>query len=242
MLHIVILQFEPFTVLNIASPVAAPPSGNNYHSAFLMYPLTKPHGASNSGIATFSNIKITSSLRRSLPISTSFSKFLDLDRCYSITRIPVENGKELVLFNVHLSAYGGSDEIRRGQTTMLFSDMQKEFEKGNYVVCGGDFNHDFTGDSTQKLNGGDMTDFGWAQPFPIEILNEYPGLVRCTNYNNGEIKPTCRNCDVPYKEGNFTIIVDGFIVSTNVEVTSLENIGCSTHDGWKCMPVSTTEH
>ena len=107
---------------------------------------------------------------------------------------------------------------------MLFGDMQAEYEKGNYCVCGGDFNHDFTGDSTQKLNGGDMTDFGWAQPFPIEILNEYNGLTRVTNYNNDEIKPTCRNCDVPYKEGNFTIIVDGFIVSNNVEVTYLENI------------------
>ena len=197
---------------------------NNYHSAYLMYPLKEPHGASNSSLVTFSSFKIASSLRRSLPISTGLSKFLDLDRCYSITRIPVTNGKELVLFNVHLSAYGGSDEIRRSQTTMLFGDMQAEYEKGNYCVCGGDFNHDFTGDSTQKLNGGDMTDFGWAQPFPIEILNEYEGLVRCTNYNNDEIKPTCRNCDVPYVEGNFTIIVDGFIVSKNIEVTSLENI------------------
>ena len=33
-----------------------------------------------------------------------------------------------------------------------------------------------------------------------------------------------RNCDVPYKKGNFTLIVDGFMVSENVEVTYLENI------------------
>ena len=44
------------------------------------------------------------------------------------------------------------------------------------------------------------------------------------SYNDGKINPTCRNCDVPYKEGNFTIIVDGFIVSDNVTVTSLENV------------------
>ena len=196
----------------------------NYHSAYLMYPFNKPHGKSNSSLVTFSDFVIASSLRRSLPISNSLSKFLDLDRCYSVSRIPVSNGKELVIYNVHLSAYGGSDEIRRGQTTMLFGDMQAEYEKGNYCVCGGDFNHDFTGDSTQKLNGGSDVDFGWAMPFPIEVLNEYSGLVRCTNYNNDEIKPTCRNCDVPYKEGNFTIIVDGFLVSKNVEVVYLENI------------------
>lgn len=193
----------------------------NYNSAFLMYPFTQPHGASKSGILTLSKYNISSSLRRSLPISQSFSKFLDLDRCYSISRIPTENGKELVLFNVHLSAYGGSDEIRTAQMIMLFEDMKKEYEKGNYAVCGGDFNHDFTGDSTQKLNGGAQVDFGWAQPFPKALLPDC--ISRCMNYE-GELTPTCRNCDVPYKEGNFTIIVDGFLVSANVEAVRVQNI------------------
>ena len=142
----------------------------NYHSAYLMYPLTEPHGRSNSGLLTLSRAGISSALRRSLPISTGFSKILDLDRCYSVSRVPVENGKELVLFNVHLSAYGGSDEIRTAQMSMLFDDMKSEYEKGNYCVAGGDFNHDFTGDSTMKFNDVGGTDFGWAQPFPEELL------------------------------------------------------------------------
>ncbi|MBQ3547848.1 MAG: endonuclease/exonuclease/phosphatase family protein [Clostridia bacterium] len=193
----------------------------NYHSAFLAYPFTQPHGASNSGILTLSKFNISASKRRSLPISESFSKFLDLDRCYSVSRIPVENGKELVLYNVHLSAYGGSDEIRTAQMTMLFNDMKAEYEKGNYTVCGGDFNHDFTGDSTQKLNGGQKVDFGWAQPFPEALLPEC--ITRCTDYES--LVPTCRNCDIPYKKGNFTIIVDGFLVSENVETVKVQNIG-----------------
>ena len=193
----------------------------NYNSAFLMYPFTQPHGASKSGILTLSKYNISSSLRRSLPISQSFSKFLDLDRCYSVSRIPTENGKELVLFNVHLSAYGGSNEFRTAQMTMLFEDMKKEYEKGNYAVCGGDFNHDLTGDSTQKLNGGAQVDFGWAQPFPKDLLPDC--ISRCMNYE-GELTPTCRNCDIPYKEGNFTIIVDGFLVSENVNAVKVQNI------------------
>ncbi len=197
----------------------------NYHSAYLMYPVTEPHGQSNSGILTLSRGEISSALRRSLPISTGFSKFLDLDRCYSVSRIPVENGKELVLFNVHLSAYGGSDEIRSAQMTMVFEDMKAEYEKGNYCVAGGDFNHDFTGDSTQKLNGVTGTDFGWAQPFPVELLPD--GIRRCTQYTDGASVPTCRNCDVPYDENTFVVIVDGFLVSDNVSVTRLENIDMS---------------
>ena len=197
----------------------------NYHSAFLMYPLTKPHGSSNSEIMTLSKYAITSGIRRSLPISTGVSKLLDLDRCYSKSRVAVEGGKELVLYNVHLSAYGNSDEIRTAQMTMLFNDMKEEYEAGNYCVCGGDFNHDFTGDSTQKLNAGSgTTEFGWAQPFPADLLAEYPCLSRCTDYENGELKATCRNCDVPYKEGNFTIIVDGFLVTSNVTCQKVKNI------------------
>ena len=194
----------------------------NYDSAFLMYPFTQPHGASKAGIMTLSRYNITSAVRRSLPISESVSKFLDLDRCYSVSRIPVKNGKELVIYNVHLSAYGGSDEIRTAQMTMLSEDMKKEYEKGNYCICGGDFNHDFTGDSTQKLNNGTEMDFGWAQPFPTHLFPDC--IIRCDNYTQDKLIPTCRNCDIPYKEGNPTFIVDGFLVTDNIEVTRLENI------------------
>ena len=111
----------------------------NYDSAFLFYPFTQPHGSSRAGLGLFSKYPVSSALRRSFPISTSFSKFFDLDRCYSVSRIPVDNGKELVIFNLHMSAYGNSDEIRKGQIEMLCNDMAKEYEAGNYVLCGGDF-------------------------------------------------------------------------------------------------------
>ena len=76
----------------------------NYDSAFLFYPFTQPHGSSRAGLGLFSKYPVSSALRRSFPISTSFSKFFDLDRCYSVSRIPVDNGKELVIFNLHMSA------------------------------------------------------------------------------------------------------------------------------------------
>lgn len=48
----------------------------NYDSAFLFYPFTQPHGSSKAGLALFSRYPIKDSLRRSLPISTSYNKFL----------------------------------------------------------------------------------------------------------------------------------------------------------------------
>lgn len=199
---------------------------NNYHSAYLMYPILEPIGKSNSGIVTLSNYKMTSSLRRSLPISTSVTKIVDLDRCYSISKVPLEDGKELVLFNVHLSAYGGSDEIREAQMNMLFTDMMKEYEKGNYCVCGGDYNHDFTGTSVKTMNKvitNKQDELGWVQPFPDYLLPK-SGISRAMDYTCKEQHPTCRNCDIPYEKGNFVIIVDGFLVSDNVNVEYLENV------------------
>ena len=213
---------DEYTMLRNILPEYTTVFAQNYDSAFLFYPFTQPHGSSRAGLGLFSKYPVSSALRRSFPISTSFSKFFDLDRCYSVSRIPVDNGKELVIFNLHMSAYGNSDAIRQGQIEMLCNDMAKEYEAGNYVLCGGDFNHDFTGNTTQVLNGGEMPDFGWAQPFPAEMLPE--GLTRCDNYPDGKVEPTCRNCDIPYEEGNFTIIVDGFLVSDNVTVTYLENV------------------
>lgn len=193
----------------------------NYHSAYLMYPFNAPHGASNSGLLTMSSADISSSLRRSLPIATGIKKFLDLDRCYSISRIPVDNGKELVLVNLHTSAYGTDASQGNAQMEMLFDDLKKEYEKGNYVICGGDFNHDFTGDSKEYFNPGTQKDFSWCQPFPAELIPE--GFSRCTDYAEGMV-PSSRNTDIPYSKDSFVAILDGFVISDNVTCSYVQNI------------------
>ena len=194
----------------------------NYDSAFLFYPFHEPHGKSKSSLATFSKYEMTWAVRRSLPISTSFSKFFDLDRCYSITRIPVVDGKELCLYNVHLSAYGNSDEIRAGQIGMLCEDMKADYEKGNYVICGGDFNHDLKNKELDPQN-----EYSWAYPFPREMLPD--DFALCTDVFSDEEKEampdSARNADMEYVEGvTFTVTLDGYIVSDNVEVTAYEHI------------------
>lgn len=110
---------DEYSILKDTIPSYNTVFAQNYDSAFLFYPFTQPHGRSRSGLALFSKYPVTDSLRRSFPISTSFSKFFDLDRCYSISRVPVDNGKELVIFLLHMSAYGNSDAIREGQIRML---------------------------------------------------------------------------------------------------------------------------
>lgn len=193
-----------------------------YDSSYLFYPLLEPHGKSLSSIATFSRYGMASSIRRSLPIATNIYKFFDLDRCYTVTSIPAKNGKTLHVYNVHLSAYGGSPEIRDAQMEMLIRDMSEKIKKGDYVICGGDFNHDFTGTSAELLNKGEH-DFGWAQPFPVSKLPK--DILLSKTYSSGELIPTSRNTDIPYKEGvSFVVVIDGFLVSSNITTTNLINI------------------
>lgn len=204
----------------------------NYDSAFLFYPFTQPHGSSKSGIGLFSRYPVSSALRRSFPISTSFSKFFDLDRCYSVSRIPVDNGKELVIFNLHMSAYGNSDAIRQGQIEMLCSDMAKEYEAGNYVLCGGDFNHDLKASEEDTENCE-----SWAFPFPRAELPEHFSfcLDLLTQEEQDALWNSARNADMAYVPGvTYTVTLDGFILSDNIECLSYENINTgysySDHD------------
>ena len=220
----------------------------NYDSAFLFYPFTQPHGKSKAGLALFSKYPITGSLRRSFPISTSFTKFFDLDRCYSISRVPVDNGKELVIFELHMSAYGNSDAIREGQIRMLSEDMQKEYEAGNYVICGGDFNHDLKAADTQlKASDADNnTQTGsedsaepesWAYPFPRSELPEHFSfcLDQLSEDEKNNLWNSARNADMEYVPGEtYTVTLDGFIISDNVDCTKYENVNTgysySDHD------------
>lgn len=188
----------------------------NYDSAYLFYPLTQPHGKNQSGMAAFTNFEVTSALRRSLPIETGFTKFLDLDRCYFKERIPVESGKELVVYNLHLSAYTSNEDTANNQLKMLFKDMQKEYDKGNYIVGGGDFNKDLLEDSYSIFQQGEQTSDNWAKPIPKELIPDDFDIV--VPYDEKDPIPTCRNADQPYSEDDFVLTVDGFICSKNVKV------------------------
>lgn len=189
----------------------------NYDSAYLPYPPLDPIGKSKSGIMTLSRFGMASAERRSLPISEGFSKLFDLDRCFSVQRIPVGD-QTLVLVNAHLSAYASDQAVTWGQLDKMLGVLSEERQKGNYVICGGDFNCDLTGESMRKF-GFEMSDVSWTQPFPADRLPEGFGIYADDN------TPSCRNTNEPYRAGHTMVItVDGFIVSDNVDVQRVENM------------------
>ena len=193
----------------------------NYHSAYLFYPITQPHGASNSGLLTTSKLGIRSAVRRSLPVETGVTKLLDLDRCYSVSKIPVSNGKALCLYNLHLSAYTSDGKIADEQLELLLCDMQAEYEAGNYVIGGGDFNKDLLEGGSEAYFGVSTEDYTWAQPLRFDLLEKTDIRLIAPQGKDGAV-PTVRNADGPYHDGQLVLSVDGFLVSPNVEVTDSE--------------------
>lgn len=195
----------------------------NYDSPYLFYPFLEPHGKSLSGLLTLSRFDIYDSTRYSLPIETSLMKLVDLDRCYSVSRIKTDNDKELVLYTVHLSAYTSDGTIATQQLELLISDMKKEYANGNYVICGGDFNKDLLMDSG-SIFGVSGEEYTWAQAFPVDMLDG-TGLGLVAPFDENKPVATCRNTDEPYKEsGQFNVTLDGFVVSDNVKVSKADVI------------------
>ncbi len=144
-------------------------------------------------------------------------KLVDLDRCYSVSRVPLEGGGALVLCNLHLSAYTSDGTIAEEQLALLLGDMEAEYRAGNWVIGGGDFNKDLLGNSGEVF-GVSGPDYTWAQPIPPELFPE--GLSLVAPLDEEAPVASCRNADRPYDETDYRVTVDGFLVSDNVEVVS----------------------
>ena len=192
----------------------------NFHAPYMLYPFNEPHGIVDSGLLTLSKYNVNSATRISYPVDTSFfTKFFDLDRCFTINRYPVSNNKELVLINNHMSAYDKGGIIRSQQLELLNKTMKEEYDKGNYVIVGGDFNHALNIEDDTFLSEQRVPE--WVYRLTDENLVEGMSIVNASN--NTEV-PTCRTADIPYTKGiNYTSVLDGFIISDNITATA-ENI------------------
>ena len=198
----------------------------NYKVKFIPYPVP-PIGKVNGGILTLSDYDITSSSRIQLPCPFSWPVRLgNLKRCLMVDRVPVldkdgnPSGKELVLVNLHLEAYD-SGEGKAAQTAKLKEFLQSEVDKGNYVIAGGDFN--------QTFSSADRS-----------LYPEYEGKWHCGELDVNEFgddftfvmddsTPSCRSLDQSYADASKDdfqyYLIDGFIVSNNVDIDYYFTIG-----------------
>ena len=201
---------------------------HNFNCPFVPVPFPHFIGKVESGLLTLNSFGSTAE-RISLPTAFTWpERVAQLKRCLLVTRIPVQEngnsaginpgtGAELVLVNLHLDAFDKRGEGRIAQTRVLSQFLKKEYEKGNYCVAGGDFNQVFP---------------AHKDVFPIQHNEHFtPGMVDDSLFEEGWIlaadpsAPSCRSTDRPYdgnREKHRLYIIDGFILSPNVELISVQ--------------------
>lgn len=189
----------------------------NYNCLFVPIPMP-PIGKVQSGVATYTSMAVRGQPQRvSLtspfpwPVSTA-----NLKRCLLVTRVPVEGSdRELVIINLHLEAYeDGAGRI--AQTKQLMELMEAEYAAGNYVIAGGDFNQSFP--DAMEL-------------YPIaENSTWIPGILEQSSLQEGwqyaydSSTPTCRLLDAPLSDTTQCYVIDGFILSPNIQLELVETI------------------
>lgn len=191
----------------------------NFSCNFVPYPLP-PIGKVESGLVTLTGANTSFAERYQLPCPFSWPvSMANLKRALLVSHIPVEgSSKELVIINLHLEAYDdGEGKIR--QTKMLVDIMEAEFAKGNYVIVGGDFNQNFPGGLDRyPVKDPDLWTAGTLTP---DILPDGWQFAYDTS------TPTCRLLNQPLDlddEATQFYVIDGFILSPNVQLDSVETL------------------
>lgn len=190
----------------------------NFKCDFVPYPLP-PIGKVDAGLVTMTDYEVREATRIALPESFKWPvKTCNLKRCMLETRVPIAGSdKELVLINFHLEAYD-SGEGKIAQSKMLAEKLQEEYDKGNYVIAGGDFNQAFEGMDAYPI----LYTENWMPGVigPDDIPDSFSFAV-------ADNVPSCRLLNGPYS-GNYedsqVYVIDGFIVSDNLEIKNVENI------------------
>ena len=193
--------------------------GQNYVCGFVPFPFP-PIGKVDSGIMTLTDFRMNNAERISLPCPFSWPvSAANLKRCLLVSYHDVKNSEtDLVLINLHLEAYD-SGEGKIAQTKMLWDILETEYAKGNYVIAGGDFNQSFPG-AEEKYP------IFTAELWKPGVLEE-SALPEGWKYVFDDSVPTCRLLDKPYdEETSQHYVIDGFIISPNVELVSVETFDC----------------
>ncbi len=186
----------------------------NYKVKYVPIPLKKPMGSAKSGLITLSKGKIDESKRYQFAGDEGYPRRLFfLKRCMMVNKYKVHDDKELILINIHLSAYDKGGLIRKLQIEQLIKFINEISKENKYVIIGGDWNH-LLDNSIYKE---DMP--VWVSLLPDSLYDTSYRIIFDKEVN------TVRSEDTPYVLGrNFETIIDGFLVSPNIHVLEVEGL------------------
>ena len=132
-----------------------------------------------------------------------------------VTIASTDGGPDWVIINLHFSAFDDGARLRHEQLQAAFDFAQARYRQGCRVIMGGDWNlilmhTDFESNTPDEF-------LSWIHDMPRDAVPD--GWTIAVD----PARPTVRTLYKPYVPGeNFTGIIDGFIVSPNVEVIEVE--------------------
>jgi len=191
--------------------------GMNYDVSFVPIPIKEPMGKVESGLQTLSDEIPEKATRFSFPGNYAWPmKLFMLDRCFLESRFKLNNGKELIVINTHNSAYDDGS-LREEQMNFMKNILLKEYEEGNYVVVGGDWN---------------QTPHGFIPEFDGNIFDEEDLTYIDAEYPAADwtwafdaTTPTNRRVKTPYTKGKTsTTLIDCFLLSPNIQLINVEGV------------------
>lgn len=189
---------------------------DNYRVGHVPIPILEPwraYGEANSGLATFSRYTPSSAERVQLPGQYPWpNRIFQLDRCAAVFRYPYKNGKEFVLVNIHNAAFDKGGKLKAQQMAYLRDFFLREYEKGNYVLAGGDWNQCPPFFEFDTFMPGNAQGFSENNIDPEFLPEEWRWVY------DPDI-PTNRKTYKPYNKGEtFVTTIDFFLISPNIRV------------------------
>lgn len=191
----------------------------NYDVDFIPLPLHSPLSKVKAGLLNLMRFKPSSVARIASPVNFSWPKNLFfLDRCMMLSRFPLSNNREMVLINLHNSAFSDGVVLRRHEMELIRSTVTEEYNKGNYVIAGGDWNIAPPGFIPAMFRSGENA-APVTEQIPVDFLPESWKWVFDPGY------PTNRDAESAYRKGLTGVhIYDFFLVSPNVQVDEIRTI------------------
>ncbi len=192
----------------------------NYKVNFIPVPIDHPMGNVTSGIVTMTKYKPFKVQRWAFPGDYAWPvNLFQLKRCFMASWYKTTNpNKNLVFVNLHLSAFDKGGKLRKKQLDYLKEFILREYNKGNYVIVSGDWNN--------MMSGISINHFKFTTPMKyLDIYISIPESWAPTNWKWAfdPNTPSLRSDEKSYVKGeNFTTIIDGFLVSPNVDVVSVK--------------------
>ena len=212
-------------VARAAKPDYAVSFAANFKSKRVPIPLLQPwdhYGAVVGGLVSLARYQPTVAERIQLPGEYGWpTKLFQLDRCALRQVVPVAGGRELAVYNVHLSAYDTGGTIRRQQMEEIRRLALADYEAGRYVVVGGDWNQLPPGFNYFTLN---PTVERIRKPITVAFDFMPPGW----KYAYDPAVASVRNSADPYSSHTSRVqVIDFFLLSPNLRITAVKGINQS---------------